>query len=339
MKAVWYDSQGDAAAVLKEGTLPDPEPAPGEVRVRLHASAVNPTDTKVRSGWRGTRAMPFPRIIPHQDGAGVIDRVGPGVDASRIGQRVWVFEAQYRRPFGTAAEYTVVSATNAVPLPENTSFAEGACLGIPAMTAHRCLFMDGAITGQTLLVTGGAGAVGFYAVQLARWGRAARVFATVSRPEQAEIALAAGADTVINYKSEDVAARLKELAGAADGRGTDRVIDVNFAANVDVAASVLKPNGVVATYASGEDPRARPAIPFFPLMLNGVTVHFVLEYVMPVECKAAAARDITAALAAGALRHNIGRRFPLSAAGVAAAHDLQDSGTLIGKALIETVAP
>lgn len=335
MKAIWYEAQGDAAAVLKEGTLGDPEPGPGKVRVRLHASAVNPTDTKIRSGWRGTRPMPFPRIIPHQDGAGVIDRVGPDIDVSRIGQRVWVFEAQYRRPFGTAAEYTVIPAANAVPLPQNTSFAEGACLGIPAMTAHRCLFMDGPIAGKTILVTGGAGAVGFYAVQLARWSGAARVFATVSRPEQAAVALAAGAEAVINYRSQDVAARLKELTGAADGRAIDRIIDVNFGANVDVAAGVLKPNGVVATYASGEDPRARPTIPFFPLMLNGITVHFVLEYVMPAEAKAAATRDITSALAAGALRHNIARQFPLTAAGVAAAHDLQDSGKLIGKAVIE----
>jgi NADPH2:quinone reductase len=335
MKAVWYDSQGDAQAVLKDGALPDPEPGPGEVRVRLHASAVNPTDTKVRSGWRGTRPMPFPRIIPHQDGAGIIDRVGPGVDASHVGQRVWVFEAQFRRPFGTAAEYTVVPASNAVRLPAHTSFAEGACLGIPAMTAHRCLFMDGPVAGQTILVTGGAGAVGFYAVQLARWGGAARVVATVSRPEQAAVALAAGADAVINYKTEDVAARLKEVTGAADGRGIDRVIDVNFGANVNVAVDVLKPNGVIATYASGEDPRARPAIPFFPLMLNGITVHFVLEYVMPAEAKAAAVRDITSALKAGALRHNVARRFPLTAADVAAAHDLQDSGTLIGKVVIE----
>lgn len=339
MKAVWYDSQGQAAAVLRDGTLPDPTPGAGEVRVRLHASAVNPTDTKVRSGWRGTRAMPFPRIIPHQDGAGVIDRAGPGVDASRIGQRVWVFEAQYRRPFGTAAEYTTVPATNAVPLPENTSFAEGACLGIPAMTAHRCLFMDGPIEGQTILVTGGAGAVGFYAIQLARWGGAARVFATVSRTEQAQVARDAGADAIVNYKSEDVAGRLKELMGAAEGRGLDRVIDVNFAANVDVAAQVLRPNGVIATYASGDDPHARPAIPFFPLMLNGITVHFLLEYIMPAEAKLAATRDITAALEAGALRHNIARRFPLMAADVAAAHDLQDSGRLIGKAVVDVALP
>ena len=181
MRAAWYEKNGGAAEVLRLGEMPDPEPGPGEVRVRVAASGLNPTDVKARAG---SRPMGFPRIIPHQDGAGVIDRVGPGVPASRLGERVWVYIVQWQRPFGTAAEYVCVPAPRAITLPANLTFAEGACLGIPGVTAHRCLFADGPIEGQTVLVTGGAGAVGHYAVQLAKWS-GARVITTVSSGEKA----------------------------------------------------------------------------------------------------------------------------------------------------------
>ncbi len=189
MRAAWYEKNGTAAEVLRVGEMPIPEPGPGEVRVRIVASGLNQTDVKSRGG---SRPMGFPRVVPHQDGAGVIEKVGRGVPASRVGERVWLYIVQWQRAWGTAAEYTVVPARLAVTLPANTTFAEGACLGIPAVTAHRCLFADGPINGQTVLVTGGAGAVGNYAVQLAKWA-GATVIATVSSPEKAAVALGAGA--------------------------------------------------------------------------------------------------------------------------------------------------
>lgn len=330
MRAAWYEQQGDAQDVIQSGEMPLPQPDAGKVRVKIHASGVNPSDTKSRSGWGGI-AMPYPRVIPHEDGAGVIDAVGEGVPTSRIGDRVWIYEAQRGQAFGTAAEFVVVPSDHAIHLPENTSFAQGACLGVPAMTAHRCLFADGAIEGQTILVTGGAGAVGYCAVQLAKWG-GATVITTVSRPEQAELVKAVGADHIINYKTEDVVQRIKEITGAEDGRGIDRIVDVNFTANLPITTAVLRPNSVVTSY-STQNPDDRPALPFLPMQLNNVTIRLVLVYTMPNEAKQMAIRDITAALEAGALRQNIAKRFSLSE--VAAAHEAQDSGKMIGKAIIE----
>ena len=329
MRAAWYESKGGAREVLRLGELAEPLPGPGEVRVRVAVSAVNPSDVKGRGGWRGANRMPFPRIVPHQDGAGVIDRVGEGVPESRLGERVWMYEAQWQRPFGTAAEYTVVPAGQAVRLPEGTSFEEGACLGIPAKTAHRCVFADGPVTGQTVLVAGGAGAVGYYAVQLAKWG-GATVIATVSSPEQAALVHAAGADHTIDRKRENVAARMAEITGAPEGRGVDRIVEVAFGANLETDLAVLKPNGVIATYAS--DDQYEPRVPFFPLMVGGVTVRFVLVYVMPQPAKDAAVRDITTCLTEGRLRHAITRRFPLEA--IVEAHEAQEQGHLSGKALV-----
>lgn len=332
MYAAWYEKQGAAREVIQSGELPTPNPSANEVRVKVHASGVNPSDTKARSGWGGG-ALRFPRVIPHQDGAGIIESVGEGVSSVRIGERVWIYEAQWGRPFGTAAEFVVVASDRAVRLPDNTDFAQGACLGVPAMTAHRCLFADGSIEGQTILVTGGAGAVGYYALQLAKWG-GAKVITTVSRPEQEQLVKAAGADYIINYKQEDVVQRIKEITQAQDGRGIDRIVDVNFGANLPITTAVLKTNSVIATYASGTADE-KPALPFYPLMLNSVTIRLVLVYVMPTAAKQMATRDITAALEAGALHHNIARRFSLNE--VAAAHEAQDSGQTIGKAIVEIV--
>lgn len=332
MYAAWYDRQGAAREVIQLGELPTPNPAANEVRVRVHASGVNPSDTKYRSGWGGG-TLQFPRVIPHQDGAGIIESVGEGVSPDRIGERVWIYEAQWGRPFGTAAEFVVVPSDRAIRLPDNTDFASGACLGVPAMTAHRCLFADGSIEGQTILVTGGAGAVGYYALQLAKWG-GAKVITTVSRPEQEQLVKGAGADDIINYKQEDVVQRIKEITQAKDGRGIDRIVDVNFGANLPTTKVVLKPNSVIATYASG-NADDEPALPFYPLMLNGVTIRLVLVYVMPIAAKQMATRDITAALEVGALHHNIARRFSLNE--VAAAHEAQDSGQTIGKAIVEII--
>ena len=332
MQAVWYEEKG-STNVLQTGTLPIPEVGEGEVLVRVYASGVNPSDTKVRSGWGGNLAMQFPRVIPHNDGAGIIEKVGAGVSPNRIGDRVWIYEAQFGRPFGTAAEYVVIPSQQAVSLPANTSFEEGACLGVPAMTAHRAVFASGSVEGKTILVTGGAGAVGYYAVQLAKWG-GATVITTVSRSEQAKLAKAAGADFVINYKTEDVAARIREITGVQ--RGIDRVVDVDFEANLPISEAVLKTNGAIATYSSSAgNPKANPAIPFFPFLMNNITIQIVLVYTMPEAAKQEAIRDINAALSGGALKHNIAQLFSLKE--VAAAHEAQDSGQTIGKAIIQIV--
>jgi len=327
MKAVYYEAKGPAAKVLQLGDMPDPEPGPGEVRVRIRFSAVNPSDTKTRSGWDGIKEMPFPRIIPHQDGSGTIDRVGPGVPQARVGERVWIYEAQRGRPFATAAEYCTVPSENAVRLPDEASFETGACLAIPAMTAHRCLFMDGGIQGQTVLVSGGGGAVGLAAILLAKWA-GARVITTVSRAEQEAVARAAGADLIVNRKSEDVAARIKAYT---HGALVDRVVEVAFEANLDLNRAVLKTNGVISTYSSGTRDSA-PRIPFTHVMRQGITMHFVLVYVMSREAHWAAARDINAAVEAGRYRPHVARIF--SPAQAAEAHDAQDSGETVGKILI-----
>lgn len=328
MKAAWYDKKGPAREVLQVGTLPDPEPGPGQLRVRVSASAVNPSDTKGRGGYGGNMNMPYPRIVPHQDGAGTIDRVGPGVAEGRIGERVWLYEAQRGRAFGTAAEYVVVPAEQAVPLPEGFSFDVGACLGIPAMTAHRCLFMDGGIQGQTVLVAGGAGAVGLAAIQLAKWA-GARVITTVSRMEQQTITLHAGADAVLDRNQPDLAERVRSAAGA---RGVDRVVEVAFEANLELNRAVLRPNGVIAAYASGAADSA-PRIPFSPMMAQGLTLHLVLVYVMPREAHLAAARDINACLEADHYRPHIAQRFRLD--DLALAHETQEGGKAVGKLLVE----
>jgi NADPH2:quinone reductase len=327
MRAAYYERKGPASKVLVLGNVPDPEPAPGEVRVKVRFSGVNPTDTKLRSGWDGSKEMPFPRVIPHQDGAGEIDRVGAGVSEARVGERVWIYEAQRGRAFGTAAEYVAVPAENAVALADGASFETGACVGIAGMTAHRCLFQDGGIQGQTVLVAGGGGAVGHAAIQLAKWG-GARVATTVSRPEQEKIAREAGADLVVNRRSEDVAAKLKAFSR---GTGIDRVVEVAFEANLDLNRAVLKANGVISTYSSGA-PDSAPRIPFTPIMRQGITVHFILVYVMSREAHWAAARDLNAALQAGRYRPHVARTYRLDQ--VAEAHDAQESGVTVGKILI-----
>ena len=327
MRAAYYEKKGPAAKVLTIGDQPEPQPSAGEVRVRVQVSGINPTDTKLRGGWDGAMEMPFPRIIPHQDGAGVIDRVGAGVPQSRVGERVWIYEAQRGRAFGTCAEYVAVPADNAVTLAESASFETGACLGIAGMTAHRCLFQDGGIQGQTVLVAGGAGAVGQAAIQLAKWG-GARVVATVSRPEQDKVAREAGADLVVNRKSGDPAAQIRAFSR---GAGIDRVVEVAFEANLELNRAVLKANGVISTYSSGP-PDSAPRIPFTAVMRQGITVHFILVYVMPREAHQAAARDLNAALEAGRYRPHVARVFDLSDA--AAAHAAQESGATVGKLLV-----
>ncbi|HSY86243.1 MAG TPA: NADPH:quinone reductase [Verrucomicrobiae bacterium] len=325
MRAAWYERNGPAREVLTVGEMPDPVARPGEVLVRVHASGVNPSDVKSRAGARAPIA--FPRVIPQSDGAGVIVAVGDGVAPSRVGQRVWIFNAQWQRPFGTAASLVALPAALTVPLPEGVGFAAGACLGIPASTAHQAVFCDGPVACKTVLVTGGAGAVGHYAIQLARWG-GARVLATASSETKADHARAAGAEAVFNYREEDVVAAVMT---ATDGAGVDRIVEVEFGGNLAVSEKILKPHGTIAAYASTAAPT--PAIPFYPLMFKAATIRLVLVYILTKEERAQTIADLTRAMEQGTLRHAVAESFPLEK--IAAAHEAVESGKVMGNVVIE----
>lgn len=323
MKAAWYDECGAAADVLQLGHVEIPEPGSGELRVRMGASGINPVDFKMRMGGRGK--PPASRVIPHHDGAGVIDAVGEGVSEERVGERVWLYEAAWQRSSGTAAEAVVVPAHLAVPLPDGTSFEEGACLGIPAMTAHRSVHASGEVHGKVLLVTGGAGAVGHYAIQFAKMA-GAHVITTVSNEEKAALAKAAGADLVLNYKTEDVAARVKEFT---KGEGVDSISEVEFGGNLETSLRVLKVGGSINAYASEADPE--PKIPFYRMLYKGITLNHVIVFAMPEEAKRRAIEDITSGLVAGTLAHQVGMAFSLD--DIAAAHEAAEAGVQ-GKVVI-----
>jgi NADPH:quinone reductase-like Zn-dependent oxidoreductase len=329
VRAVWYERTGPAAEVLILGQLPDPVPGPGEVLVRVRASGVNPSDTKQRGGWRGARPA-FPRIIPHADGAGEIVGVGPDVPATRIGERVWLYNGvglyDARRASGTAAELIALPAAQAVPLPANVDFTAGACLGIPAETAHRAVFADGRVDGQTILVQGGAGAVAHYAIQFARLG-GARVLATVSSAAKAAHASAAGAGEVIDRHREDVKARVLDLTG---GAGVDRIVEVDFGANAALDVQVIKANGVIASYSSTAVPE--PVLPYYPLQMKGVTLRLIQGYNLPPAARASAIASINEHSARGRLVHPIDRTFPL--AEIAKAHERVESGQAIGNVVV-----
>ena len=327
MKAAFYERNGPADEVLQVGDVQMPAAGPGEVLVRVKTSGVNPSDVKSRAGLRAK--MSYPRVIPHSDGAGVIEAIGAGVDPARVGERVWLWNGQWQRPFGTAAEYIALPAFQAPHLPDAVPYEAGACLGIPAMTAHRCVFADGSVAGQTILVTGGAGAVGHYAIQLARWG-GAKVIATVSGAEKAAHAQAAGADYVVNYKSEDVAQAVKDVT---KGEGADRVIEVEFGGNLQTTLSCLKTNGVIATYASSAV--MEPKLPFYPMMFQGITLRMVLVYILPEAARRQSIQDINQALVQGALAHAIAETYPLDH--VAAAHKAVEDGQAIGN-IVVTIA-
>ena len=325
MIAAWYERQGPAADVLQAGELPEAAPGPGEVRVHLVLSGINPGDIKKREGWLGS-AMAFPRIVPHSDGVGVIEAVGPGVDTARTGSRVWVYGAQSYRPFGTAARSTVVPSALAVGLPDEVSEETGACLGIPGITAHRAVFADGPVAGQTVLVHGVRGSVSSLAAQLARWGGAA-VIGTVRA--DAELALVGKdvADHVISLRPGPAAAAAAIRDLAPDG--VDRVVEVALSPNADLDAAVVRNGAVVAAYASAKD---RPELPFWPLLFANVTIRLLGSDDFPQGAKDAAARDLTRAAAQGALSVPVARTFPL--AEIAAAHELVESGSASGRVLL-----
>jgi NADPH2:quinone reductase len=315
VRAAWYDRQGPAAEVLQVGELPDPEPGPGEVRVRLTFSGINPGDTKKRVGWLGS-PMAFPRVVPHSDGAGVVESVGEGVDPGRVGRRVWVWGAQSYRPSGTAAELTVVPGECAVDLPDAVPDDLGACLGIPGVTAHRAVFADGPVEGATVLVQGALGGVGSLAAQLARWG-GATVLGTVRRAADLERVDRSVLMDAIALDDPDAVARVR--AHAPDG--VDRVVEVALSDNADLDAAVLRVGGVLAAYASRGD---RPQLPFWPMLFANVTLRLLGSDDFPPEAKAQAAADLTTAAAAGALAVPIGEPLPLER--IAEAHDRVDAG-------------
>jgi NADPH:quinone reductase-like Zn-dependent oxidoreductase len=324
MRAVWYERNGPASEVLEQGEMETPRPGHGEVRVRLRTSGINPSDVKTRAGT--VRKIAFPRIVPHSDGAGEIESVGEGVERARVGERVWMWNAAWKRPFGTAAEYVVLPAAQAVRLPEGVGFGAGACLGIPAMTAWRAVTIDGAVAGQTILVAGGAGGVGHYAIQFAK-AAGARVLTTVSSPAKAELARAAGADETIDYRREDVGARVK---AATQGRGADRIIELDLAANAGLIPEVLRPGGKVIVYGTGA---AEAKIPAGFCLQNAIGLQFFLVYELDAAARAAAIAGITTALEAGTLRHNIARTLPLESC--VEGHEAVESGKVAGNVVLE----
>jgi NADPH:quinone reductase len=326
MKAVWYERTGAALDVLSFGDMPTPMAGPGEVRIRLEASGVNPADAGRRAG--SYRAMEYPRVIANSDGAGIVDQIGDGVTRLSVGQRVWLYNGQRNgRAFGTAAEYIALAEHLVTPLPDNVSFAAGATLGIPCMTAWCCLFADGPIAGQTVLVSGGAGAVGHYAVQLAKWG-GARVIATVSSSRKAEQARLAGADLVIDYKTEDVVGKVMAFT---EQHGVDRVVDVDFGGNIETTLKLMAMNSTIAVYATNGN--RNPVVPMRTLMEKCIVVRALVLPALPAPLRAAAQVDISKWLAAGPRIHNIAAQFALSE--TAQAHLAVEKGDKLGTVIVD----
>lgn len=326
MRAVWYDRQGPAREVLTLGEMETPTPQRGEVLIRIKASGVNPSDVMWRAGLPGP--MNYPRIVTHSDGAGIVEAVGAGVPASRIGERVWFYNGQRNgRWCGSCAEYISLDADLVSPLPDHVSFAEGATLGIPAMTAHRCLFIFGPVQGHTLLVTGGAGAVGLYAVLLGKWA-GATIITTVSNPEKAARAKEGGADHVINYRTENVAQRIAEITG---GAGVDHVVDVDFGGNLAVTIPSLKNNGTLCFYATRGDPQ--PKLLAGELMRKNIQIAGMVLPVSPHETRRRAQADISHWIGAGKRLLNVAATFPIEE--TAAAHELVETWGKDGTVVVE----
>ena len=321
MKAFWFDAFGAAHDVLQQGDWPTPEPGPGEVLVRLHTTGVNPSDVKKRAGGFPDLLAAGP-VIPHSDGAGVITAVGGGVSPSRVDERVFVYQAQYGRQLGTAAETIALDSTRAPVLPDAASFEVGACIGIPIMTAHRCVFADGPVASQLILVTGGAGRVGHYAIQWAHRA-GARVIATASNEEDATACRDAGAEAVVNHRAPDWGKAVLDLT---EGQKIDRVIDVEFGANLPELLNCVRIGATIATYSSTEVPE--PALPFRTMMFMDLTVRMVIVYAMPEEAKAQAVADTRRALTEGGLQHRIAQTLPFEQ--MAKAHEVIEEGSVRG---------
>jgi NADPH2:quinone reductase len=317
MRAAYYEANGTAREVLRVGEVETPQAGPGEVRVKLATSGVNPSDVKSRAG--STRKIAWPRVVPQSDGAGVVDQVGQGVPKSRLGERVWLWNGQWKRAFGTAADYIALPSAQAVKLPERVSFEEGACLGIPAMTACHAVALAEAEKGTALLVSGGAGSVSQYVVQFAK-AAGATVLTTVSSPEKATAAREAGADHCIDYKRENVGERVMELTGK---RGVDAVIEMDLTANAKLIPQVLRPKGSVIVYGTGPE----ALIPAAFCLVNTIRLQFFLVYELDAGERARALAAIDAALGAGKLTNRVAQpTFPLS--DIAAAHEAVERGSI-----------
>lgn len=316
MRAAWYERAGKAADVLTVGEMARPEPAPGEVRVRMVLSGINPGDAKKRSAWTGA-SLPYPRVVPHSDVTGTIDAVGEGVDGSRVGERVWVHGAQSYRAFGTAAQYTCVPSDLAVALPEAVSDEVGACLGIPGITAHRAVHADGPVDGRTILVNGVLGAVGSMAAQLAvRAG--ARVLGAVRRTGELDEVTIPGLVGTVALDAPDV---VEQVLAVAPDR-VERVIEVDFAGNAALDQQVIALGGTIAAYDTHD---AHPGLDFWPLLFDNVVIRLLGSDDFPVEAKQEAARELTAAAAAGDLVVPVAEPLPLE--DIAEAHEMVDRGS------------
>jgi NADPH:quinone reductase-like Zn-dependent oxidoreductase len=325
MRAALYRTFGPAREVLELCEIEAPEPGPGEVLVRLHTSAINPSDVKKRAGA-------FPDlldggfVIPNSDGAGIIESVGEGVDKSRKGERVWVFQAQHERRFGTAAAYVAISSNCAPRLPDKAGFDIGACLGIPAMTAHRAVFADGEVEDKTLLVMGGAGRVGHYAIQWARRA-GATVIATASNAVDTAACKEAGADHVVDHRADDLVRQVLEASG---GALIDRVVDLEFGTNLPASIEVLRVGGTIAAYGSAREPE--PVLPFYKMMYKDLTVRMIIVYAMPDSAKDHAVADINSALSYGWLRHRVARALPLE--DIAVGNEIIEAGDARGAVVL-----
>jgi len=326
MKAAWFESFGTPQESLIVGEQSKPEVAAGEVLVRVKASGVNPSDVKKRAG-AFPNLLDAGLVIPHSDGAGVIEAVGAGVDASRIGERVFLYQAQFGRRFGTAAEFLAIDASRAPKLPDNASFEVGACIGIPMMTAHRCVFSDGSVAGKTLLITGGAGRVGYYAIQWAKSG-GATVVATASNPEDTALCKSMGADHVINHRDENWS---EQVLAATNGSKVDRVVEVEFGANLPEVLKCIAINGVIATYSSTQV--KEPQLPFIQMMFLDLTIRMVIVYAMPEEAKLLAIADVSDALENNTLKHRIAHVVEFD--DMAKAHELIEQGGFGGCVVVK----
>jgi len=324
MKAAWYENIGAAAEVLQVGETSDPTPNVGEVLVEIKSSGLNPSDVKTRAGARGE--LQFPKVIPHSDGGGVITAVGEGIDKSRIGERVWIWNGAFGRACGTCAEMIALPSGQAVSLPEGTSFEAAACMGIPASTAYYGMLCDGSVEDQTVLVTGGAGAVGYYGIQLAKWS-GAKVISTVSGEEKGSVAREAGADLVINYRDENVAEVIQDFT---NGVGVDRILEVEFGGNLEISKQIIKPNGTIASY--GSVALMEPTLPFYDLMFKGVKLNTYLIYIVPETDRNMITNGINDALNDQALNHMITESYELD--DIVDAHLSMESNTVVGNIVI-----
>jgi NADPH2:quinone reductase len=325
MHAAWFEAFGPAIGVLKLGMLDKPSAGPGEVLVRLHTSGINPSDVKKRAG-SFTNLLDEGPVIPNSDGAGVIEAVGNGVSERRVGERVWVYQAQFARRSGTAAEYVAIDSSRAPRMSDNADFATGACLGIPAMTAHRSVFADGDVRGQTILITGGAGRVGFYAIQWACQA-GAQVIATASNEADVKACKNAGAEHVVNHREDQYA---QAVLDASRGKPVDRIIDVEFGANLASSLAVIRTGGTIATYSSTVVPQ--PQLPFLQVMYKDLVLRFIIVYAMPESAKQSAIADIEKALDKNLLQHRIAKTLPLGE--IARANEIVEQGDVRGSVIL-----